>query len=266
MKNQEIKFVSLKNIPTPSGVKFFFTTRQGGESQQGYGELNLGLHVGDDPKKVNNNRQALLKALSPNVKDLLFINQVHGTKTVVAPFNSNIPPDADAVVTNQKNIAVGVMTADCVPIVFADVKNQVVGAAHAGWRGAEAGVVESCITKMQQLGAEPDKIFAIIGPAIHQENYSVDAQFRDRFISQEKNKTGLGCQKFFSYDTKNVTLRFDLPGYVRDRLVCSQLLTQNIVDVNLCTYLHDNLFFSHRRTTSRREGVCGRQMGGIFLC
>jgi polyphenol oxidase len=266
MKNQAIKFISLKNIATPTGVKFFFTTRLGGVSQHGYGGLNLGLHVGDDPQKVENNRKALLKALSPNAKDLCFINQVHGTKTVVAPFNDTKPPDADALVTNQKNIAIGVMTADCVPILFADVKNQVVGAAHAGWRGAEAGIVESCINKMQQLGAETNEIFAVIGPAIHQENYSVDAEFKDRFIREEKNKTGLGCQRFFSYDNKNVTLRFDLPGYVRDRLVCMQLLTDKIFDVNLCTYLHDNLFFSHRRTTSKEEGVCGRQMGGIFLC
>ncbi|MBF0195613.1 MAG: peptidoglycan editing factor PgeF [Magnetococcales bacterium] len=266
MKNQDIKFVSLKNIATPTGVQFFFTTRKGGESEDGYGGLNLGLHVGDDPQKVKNNRQAVLKALSPSVKELCFINQVHGTKTVVAPFTFNNTPDADALVTNKKNIAIGVMTADCVPILFADVENQVVGAAHAGWRGAEAGIIESCIKKMQQLGAKKEKIFAVIGPAIHQEYYSVDAKFRDHFIAQDKNKTGLGCQRFFSYDSKKATISFDLPGYVRDRLVCMQLLTDNIVDINLCTYHHDNLFFSHRRTTSRGEGVCGRQMGGIYLC
>ncbi|MBF0383527.1 MAG: peptidoglycan editing factor PgeF [Magnetococcales bacterium] len=266
MKNQEIKFVSLKNIATPDGVKFFFTTKIGGNSKNGYEGLNLGLHVGDDPKTVKNNRKALLKALTPKAQELCFINQVHGTKTVVAPFADNVTPDADGVVTNKKHIAIGVMTADCVPILFADVKNRVVGAAHAGWRGAEGGIVESVVNKMQQLGAKTDKIFAIIGPAIHQENYKVDAQFRDRFIAQDKNISGLGCQRFFSYDRKNVTIRFDLPGYVRDRLVGMQLLTQNIVDVDLCTYLNDNMFFSHRRNTTQGEGACGRQMGGIFLC
>ena len=269
MKDQEpIKFVSLKNISTPLGVHFFFTTRHGGESKGVYGGLNLGLHVADDPLRVQNNRQALLKALSPSVQDLVFINQVHGTTTLIAPLEKTLqqPADADALVTGEKNIAIGVMTADCVPVLFADVENQVVGAAHAGWRGAAAGILESCIGKMQELGAEPEKIFAVIGPAIHQPNYAVGSSFRDSFLDHGENKNRLGCQKFFSSSPDKSIVAFDLPGYVRDRLLWNRIPSEKIVDVGLCTYHFDNQFFSHRRTTSNGGNLCGRQMGGIYLC
>jgi polyphenol oxidase len=266
MKNQEIKFVSLKKITTPPGVRFFFTTRQGGESLAGYGGLNLGLHVGDDRQTVINNRQKLMETLSPKVEDLVFINQVHGAKTICAPFSSKETPDGDALVTKRKNLAIGVMTADCVPILLADVENQVVGAAHAGWRGAADGILESCIKKMQELGAKTENIFAVIGPAIRPPYYAVDDGFRDHFLDQEKNKIGLGCQNFFSCGSDTGIIQFDLPGYVRERLEWSKLSAKNIVDLGLCTYALDNQFFSHRRTTALGQSFCGRQMGGIYLC
>jgi polyphenol oxidase len=267
MKNQEpIKFVSLKKFNLPSGVHFFFTTRQGGRSQGGYGGLNLGLHVGDDPTLVHHNRQQLLTSLPDPVKKLIFVNQVHGTKCQLAPFDEQEKIDADSLVTRQPNLALGIMTADCVPVLLADVQGGVVGAAHAGWRGAIDGVLESTLDKMEALGAQRNRIMAVIGPCIRPSNYEVDSLFRDRFLDNPKNKNHLGCQEFFSSGSDKAIFQFDLPGYVGRRLNWNRVLAENILDVGLCTYLLNNQFFSYRQTTSHGGEHCGRQMGGIFLC
>ena len=268
MKDQEqIQFVSLKNIPKLPGVGFFFTTRQGGYSNGSYGGLNLGLHVGDDPRLVKKNRQAVLNTLAPEVEELVLVNQVHGTTTLEVPFASEKCPDADALVTTRKKTIIGVMTADCLPILLADVDGAVIGAAHAGWRGAAAGVLDSCIDAMVGLGAKSERIKAIIGPGIRVANYAVGDSFPEQLSKFSKNKTGFDYQKFFSSGDKKVTLLFDLPGYVRERLIWNDIPAVNIYDVGLCTYLNDNQFFSHRRTTTQQGvGHCGRQMGGIYLC
>ncbi len=267
MKDQEpIRFVSLKNITMPQGIGFFFTTRHGGESRGAYGGLNLGLHVKDDPKLVQNNRQMVQKALGSAVRDICFINQVHGAATITAPFDHDAPPpDADALVTTEENVALGIMTADCAPVLLADGENRVVGAAHAGWRGAVDGILESCIEKMQKSGAEAKKIHAVIGPAIHQANYEVGPQFMENFLAHEKHKTSFGCQEFFSFSSDKSIVRFDLPGYIRQRLLENRIPSDQISDVGLCTFQDENNFFSHRRTTLEGGGFCGRQMGGIFL-
>jgi polyphenol oxidase len=267
MKDQEpIQLVPLKNIPTPPGVRFFFTTRHGGNSSGVYGSLNLGLHVDDDPLLVQQNRQTLLRSLSPGAKDLVFVNQVHGTTTRIAPLDSQKPADADALVTDRPHVAIGIMTADCVPVLLADAKQGVVGAAHAGWRGAAQGVLESCLDEMVKMGARPENIFAVIGPSIRPPNYAVGPTFPDLFLAQEKNKIAFGCQKFFSSASDGAIVQFDLPGYVRERLIWNRVSPETIFDVGLCTFRLDNLFFSHRRTTASGGVFCGRQMGGIYMC
>ncbi|MBF0447714.1 MAG: peptidoglycan editing factor PgeF [Magnetococcales bacterium] len=267
MKDQaSIPFLCLKNIPTPPGVRFFFTTRHGGESDGCYESLNVGPHVGDDPLRVENNRNTILQALDPAVESLVFINQVHGNRTITAPIDEPGLIDGDALVTRQKHLALGIMTADCVPILMADVDGEVVAAVHAGWRGAVAGVLDSCIDRMRELGARPERVLAIIGPSIRPPNYEVDGPFRENFLRQPKNKKNFDCQKFFSSETDSGTVQFDLPAYVRADLVSNCILPEKIYDVGLCTYFYRDQFFSHRRSTTHGSGVCGRQMGGIYLC
>ncbi|MBF0454789.1 MAG: peptidoglycan editing factor PgeF [Magnetococcales bacterium] len=267
MKDQEkIQFVPLNKIPALSGVGFFFTTRQGGESQGGYGGLNLGLHVADDPKRVHRNRQALQQALSLSVDSLVFVNQVHGVTTLHAPLDTEQQPDADGLVTTHNRVALAIMTADCAPLLLADPVARVVGAAHAGWRGAEAGIVASCLEQMVALGSRPENVVAIIGPCIRSPSYEVGDQFRKHFLEKAKNKNHFGCQKFFSYSSDQGTVHFDLPGYLHEQLTWNHVSPDKIYDVGLCTYLNDDLFFSHRRTTIRGEAQCGRQVGGIYLC
>ncbi|MBF0179651.1 MAG: peptidoglycan editing factor PgeF [Magnetococcales bacterium] len=253
-----------KIFPPQAGVDHFFTTRQGGVSTGGYASLNLGGHVDDHPEAVARNRALLLAALGLGARELALVNQVHGDRAVVAG-TEGAYPDADAVVTDQPGVVVAVLTADCVPVLFADHQARVVGAAHAGWRGALAGILDNTLALMETLGARRERIAAIIGPCIHAASYEVDAAFRDRFPAGADNKINQGHQKFFSNRAESGILTFDLPGYVHGRLIENGLDALAIFNLEQCTYALDSLFFSHRRATHRGEVPCGRQMGGIHL-
>ncbi|MEO5333130.1 MAG: peptidoglycan editing factor PgeF [Magnetococcus sp. YQC-5] len=259
-----IHFLPRKNAPALEGVGTFFTTRQGGVSQGAYASFNLGSHVEDRPEDVAWNRACLLASLAPHGKELAIVNQVHGRKTVLAGWQGKTP-DADAVVTNQPGIVTSVLTADCAPVLFADVKARVVGAAHAGWRGALEGILESCMDSMKQLGARQENMAAIIGPCIGPDSYEVDEAFRNHFLQAKENKLGEECQKFFSNPQESCILAFNLPGYVQARLLHAGLGTNQIFNVELCTYALESLFFSHRRSVHQKQTPCGRQMAGIYL-
>ena len=254
------------------GVHFFFTTRRGGVSQGAYASLNLGGHVGDDATKVGQNRARLLLALRGLIKPgetppyvLSFINQIHGAITVESQGCSTDLPEADAQVSQQRGVVLTIMTADCAPVLFVDPEAQTVGAAHAGWRGALGGVLESCMETMIQLGARRERIYAMIGPCIQQPSYTVNDSFREVFTNDAQNKMHLGYQKFFAKHKKADTLQFDLPGYIKGRLEINGLLKERIDYVSLCTYQSKTDFFSHRRAGHAGETPCGRQAGGIFL-
>ena len=272
-ENQEtIPLFLPKNRQKAPGVHFFFTTRQGGVSQGSYASLNLGGHVGDDETTVGQNRARLLSALRTVVEPgkplpyaLSFVNQVHGATTVESQDWSTNPPDADAQVSQRRGIVLTIMTADCAPVLFADSEAQIIGAAHAGWRGALGGVLESCIEAMIQLGARRERIYATIGPCIQQPSYTVNDSFREAFLSDPFNKMHLGYQKFFSKDEKAGTIQFDLPGYILGRLKINGLLKERIDYVSLCTYQNKTDFFSHRRASHAKHTPCGRQVGGLFL-
>ncbi|MBF0583707.1 MAG: peptidoglycan editing factor PgeF [Magnetococcales bacterium] len=256
------RLTGLADLP---GVQLFFTTRRGGVSQGSYDSLNLGGHVGDDAAAVARNRARVAALWGERIDRICYLNQVHGTTTVEQRGEEPVTAvDADAWVTQQTGMVLAILTADCAPVLLADAEARVIGAAHAGWRGGLAGVLESCLDAMLERGARREHIQAVIGPCIHQTFYTVDEAFLAAFDSQS-DKISINHKKFFSKQNNTGRMRFDLPGYLQERLKLYGLLKERIHDVKLCTYSESNDFFSHRRATHQGSSPCGRQMGGIFL-
>ncbi len=247
------------------GILPFFTTRRGGVSRSGYASFNLGLHVGDDQNLVLQNRERLKRALQPQVHSLCLLQQVHGIRAVVARPGQGDIPEADAIVTRDAGVAVAVMTADCAPVLLCDPVNRVVGAAHAGWRGALFGVVESCIDLMESLGANPQHMLAIVGPTICPPNYEVDTAFYQQFMDYHKPEHKIIVERFFLSLAISGRFQFNLPQYLVARLHERGIPREGINNVGLCTFQDEERFFSYRRSNSRGESGCGRQMGGIAL-
>lgn len=260
-------FVPVASGPVIPGVRWFFTTRQGGVSGGVHESWNLGGHVGDDPALVAANRRLLTDRLGVAAEALFLLNQVHGATTREArhPWGK-VSPDGDALVTRQPGSVLAIMVADCVPVLLADGPGRVVGAAHAGWQGALAGVVESCLKTMVQRGATPGNIQAMIGPCIRPAAYQVGQELRHRFLEQDPHP---GVEHCFTLDRESDTLRLDLPAYVRLRLARWGIDRSRTHDVELCTYATPELFFSHRRACHEAPAGtaprCGRQVGGIVL-
>jgi YfiH family protein len=238
------------------GVPHGFFTRQGGVSQGAYSSLNCGRSGLDDPEHVAENRARAARAIDAHPSGLVGVKQIHGIRaiTVISPPVTGLGPEADAMVTDRPGIALGVITADCAPVLFADSTNHIVGAAHAGWRGAVAGVLEATIAAMQGLGAT--FISAAIGPCIQQASYEVG---HDVFLAVTRpNPTHV---QFLS-QTDSDHWQFDLPGYVAERLNAIGVTTYT---VKRDTYAEDDLFFSHRRRTRHAEGAGGHQIS-IIRC
>ena len=191
---------------------------------------------------------------------LLTLYQIHSPNvvTVTAPWNIGEGPQADAMVSKVPSIALGILTADCAPVLFADAGAGVIGAAHAGWKGALSGVTDSTIAAMESLGAQRDRIAAAIGPCISQTNYEVGPEFRDRFVEADSRNV-----RFFAASDRADHLRFDLEGYVAERL--DEAGVANIARCSACTYAHESDFFSFRRATHRGETDYGRQVSAIML-
>ncbi|MBF0368234.1 MAG: peptidoglycan editing factor PgeF [Magnetococcales bacterium] len=260
-------------MPGFAGTQPFFTTRHGGVSQGAFGSLNLASHVPDQPAHILENRTRLMATLNRPLKTLCLVNQIHGTKTLIVGSEDHTEVDGDALVTDQPGVVIGVFTADCAPVLFCDPKARVIGAAHAGWRGAFGGILESCIQAMENLGAKKAGLSALIGPCISAESYTVGAEFREHFIHSSTLEGGMANEAFFrpitrtsfSDGSKIGKITFDLPGYIQDRLVRNGLSPDGIHHDNQCTFKLETDFFSHRRATVRRKSPCGRQMGGILL-
>ncbi len=239
-----------------SKINHGFFTRNGGVSEGIYTSLNCGYGSGDDIEKVKENRRRVAEKMGGSV--LCTVHQTHSPDVVIVneAWEHKDAPKADALVTNQPNIILGILTADCLPILFADEKNGVIAAAHSGWKGAFSGVIENTIEKMQQLGADTSSIIATIGPAISQKSYEVGVEFFERFIGHDTNN-----ERFFlSQDDKYL---FDLAGYAKSRLLTVGISQINIIAQD--TYFNDNEFFSYRRSCKRGEPVYGRQISAITL-
>jgi YfiH family protein len=243
-----------------TGIRHAFFTRSGGVSGGLYASLNGGTGSKDDAAHVAENRARMAGALGVEPRRFLTLYQIHSPNVVVAeaPWTADERPRADAIVTRMRALAIGVTTADCGPVLFADPQAGIIGAAHAGWRGALGGVVEATVEAMERLGAARDHIRAAIGPMIRQSNYEVGSDLIARFAAEDR-----ASSRFFAPASRDGHALFDLSGYVAARLARAGV-TQ-VEDLGLCTYADPNRFFSYRRTTHRAEPDYGRHVNAIAL-
>jgi purine-nucleoside/S-methyl-5'-thioadenosine phosphorylase / adenosine deaminase len=244
--------------PHLSGTRHGFFTRRGGASSGIYAGLNCGPGSSDQREAVALNRARVAAALQILPAQLLSLHQTHSTEVVVAgPEGWSERPRADAAVTSVPGLALGILTADCAPVLFYDPEARVIGAAHAGWRGALDGVLEATLTAMEGLGARAAAIRAVVGPTISQRAYEVGPEFFDRFRDEEA-----GYDRFFA-PGQGDRLRFDLPGFVLARLRAAGV--GDAAWIGACTYSEPERFFSYRRTTRSGEPDYGRLISAIRL-
>ena len=243
-----------------NGIRHGFFTRQGGVSEGIYASLNCGLGSGDAPGKALENRARVASILGTGPDRLLSVRQVHGRNAVTAdaPWDTADAPEADAIVTATPGLAIGVLSADCTPLLFADAEARVVGAAHAGWRGARAGVIDAAIEAMEALGARRERICIAIGPAISQAAYEVGPEFEAAFTADDAAN-----RRYFAPAGENGRAHFDLTGYCFDRARAAG--TEYVQNLSLCTYADDSLFYSYRRSVHRKEPDYGRQISAIVI-
>lgn len=253
MSNLEVvRAISLGRLPHG------FLGRRGGMSVGECAGLNVGFGSNDDPEAVAGNRRLAVAALHPD-SDLATVHQIHSAEVMVAcePWPQDARPRADAMVTDTPNLLLGILTADCAPVLFADHSAVVVGAAHAGWRGALAGVTDATIEAMELLGARRENIHAAVGPCIGQPSYEVDDAFRARFVHANPNNA-----RFFVTGPAGKP-HFDLEAYVVHRLIAAGI--GEVEALNLDTYADPDRFFSYRRSTHGGEADYGRQLSAIAI-
>jgi len=241
------------------GIHHGFFTRHGGVSEGPYATLNGGLGSRDGAASVAKNRARMADALGVKPQALLTAYQTHSPDVVIidTPWSVEARPRADAIVTRTPGLAVGVTTADCGPILFADPVARVIGAAHAGWRGALAGITDATIAAMKSLGARPEHIRVALGPMIRQHNYEVGPDLITRFMTDAAN------ERFFAAAARKGHALFDLAGYIRARL--AQAGIRQVEDLALCTYADAEQFFSFRRSTHLGDSDYGRHVSAIAL-
>jgi polyphenol oxidase len=242
------------------GIRHAFFTRNGGVSGGIYSSLNGGLGSSDDPTHVIENRRRMTERLGLPATALVSLHQIHSGDAVVAerPWSRDDRPRADGMVTNVAGLALGVTTADCGPVLFAEAEARVVGAAHAGWRGALGGVLEATLANMEKLGAQRRRTVAVLGPMIRQDAYEVGPELVAAFREADP-----GNSRFFQPAERNGHALFDLAGYICARL--REVGVGQVADLGLCTYAQESRFFSYRRTTHRGETDYGRLISAIAL-
>lgn len=250
--------IDLARAEALAGQPHGFLGRTGGVSTGAAASLNVGLGSGDDEAAIAENRRRAAAAIAPGAR-LVGLYQIHSARcvTVVEPWDDAHRPEADALVTDRPGLLLAVLTADCAPVLFADREAGVIGAAHAGWNGALAGVTDATVAGMVALGARPERIAAAIGPCIAQPSYEVDEAFRDRFLAAEDASAALFAPGRPGH------WQFDLPGYLARRLLRAGLGT--VEQLGLDTYSQEARYFSFRRATHRREASYGRQISAISL-
>jgi YfiH family protein len=238
-----------------AGLPHGFLGRRGGVSRGLVAGLNVGLGAEDEPEAVAENRRRAVQAVLPGA-DLVTVYQIHSPEVVPVrgPWPGGERPRADAMVTDRPGLLLGILTADCAPVLLGDREAGVVGAAHAGWRGAHGGVLEATVAAMAALGARAERIVAAIGPAIAQPSYEVDASFRQQFAEEDEPLFAPGAPGHW---------QFDLEGYVVRRLRGCRI--REVEALSLDTYGEPERFFSFRRATHRGELTYGRQFSLIAL-
>lgn len=246
---------SLTNL---DGIAHGFFTRHGGVSEGIYASLNCGPGSKDDAAAVRENRARVSAHLG--ARDLVSAYQVHGTTAlpVEVAWPDDARPKADAMVTTARSVALGVLAADCAPVLFADAQSRVIGAAHAGWRGAVAGILEATIVAMENQGARRAQIRAAVGPCIGQPAYEVGFEFEREFLAQDR-----ASSRFFASPPSGGRPHFDLSGYVMHRLGKAGIA--QAIPLAMCTCAREEHFFSYRRSQANKQGDYGRQISAIVL-
>lgn len=252
------EFVTAETL-VAHGLAHGFFTRRGGVSAGPFAALNCSVSSKDDPDAVRENRRRAADALGVTGTALFGLTQVHGIGVAVldAPWPEGERPIADALVTRRPGVALGVVTADCAPVLFADAESGVIGAAHAGWRGAVAGVLEATIEAMLALGAQRDCIVAAVGPCIRQPSYEVAADLRDAVLA-----ANAADARFFAEGARADRWQFDLAGYCAARLAAAGVAAEITPHDTLA---REDAFFSHRRRTLAGGGPIGHQLSAIAL-
>lgn len=251
--------VTVESLSRLSGIGHGFLTRRGGVSDGIYDSLNCGLGTEDDRARVLENRGRAVRAAGLKDTPLNTAYQVHGNRVLVVDdeIDQDNRPHADGLVTKTPGINLGILTADCGPLLFADPEARVVGACHAGWKGAVGGIIEATVEAMEGLGAERRRVVAALGPCIGRESYEVGTEFPKPFINQDRANgrffAANACRKF----------QFDLAGYIRSRLEALGLADVTVTGHDTCALEQD--FFSYRRKTRRSEPDYGRQVSVIGL-
>ncbi|GGK25022.1 peptidoglycan editing factor PgeF [Salinarimonas ramus] len=252
--------ISAQALPGDGPVRHAFFTREGGVSEGLYASLNGGLGSADERARVLANRARMAEHLGVAPEALVSLHQVHSPDVVVveAPIAADARPKADAMVTRKPGLALAILTADCGPILFADAKAGVIGAAHAGWRGALGGVAEATVDAMERLGAARERIVAVLGPTIGQGAYEVGGELRDAFLADDAS-----AEHVFAPGAREGKWQLDLPAYILARLARAEVGAAH--DLARCTYSDEGLFYSYRRATHRAEPDYGRLVSAIAL-
>ncbi|MEP3277617.1 MAG: peptidoglycan editing factor PgeF [Stappiaceae bacterium] len=252
--------IEAPDLSAIQGIKHAFFTRSGGASEGIYQSLNIGLGSKDHRDSVLENRSRVCRNLSVSEDALATPHQVHSATAVKVSkvWEPGKGPKADAVVTDKAGIALGIATADCGPVLFADKSANVIGAAHSGWRGAHDGILEATVIAMEELGSTRRDIIAVLGPTISAKAYEVGPEFKERFITSQS-----GNEKYFQPSARQDHAMFDLPAYIVARL--QGIGVGTVADLSLCTYADDKRFYSYRRSTHLNEPDYGRLMSAITL-
>jgi len=251
--------ITAQSLQRFTRVRHGFFTRRGGVSEGRFASLNCGFGSGDNPEHVAANRGTALRRLGAGDGELLTLYQVHSAEVAVVerPWKPGESPRADAAVTRTRGMVLGVLSADCAPVLLADEEAGVIGAVHAGWKGALAGIAGAAVEAMRGLGAEAGRTAAVIGPCIQQASYEVGPEFRAQFVDADP-----ASGEFFVAAARDGHFMFDLPGYMAKALGALGVAVETVGED---TCADENRFFSYRRATQRREKDYGRGLSAIVL-
>ena len=255
-----VKTLASSLLDSSEGIRHAFFTRHGGVSEGLFSSLNCGFGSTDDPVHVRHNRAIALEQLRMSNAQLITCRQSHTSNVefVTGPLTKDQEPAADGMVTNRPDLALAILTADCAPILLADPNSRIIGAVHAGWRGALAGVIDNALKLMVENGANISRIIAAVGPCIGSQSYEVDEDFRNRFVKSDPNNEGYFC------DGKRPRKhQFDLSSYVRYRIERTGVEYISHVEYDTCA--DDDTFFSYRRSVLKGEDNYGRGISLIAL-
>ena len=250
--------IKSRKLSKIKNIKHGFFNKKGGKSKKIYESLNCGPGSKDNPKNVQKNLHIVKKKIKSNAKNIFLLHQIHSNKFIYINEKNRFKskPKVDAVITNQKNIPIGVLTADCVPILMCDERTKLIAAIHAGWKGAYKGIISKVVQFMMKKGSNPRNITAAIGPAISVKNYEVKEDLKKKFIKKDKKNN-----KFFKI--KNKRLYFNLPEYVKSCLLQNKI--KNIDSINIDTFDINNNFFSARRALKLNHDDYGRNISLIMV-